>query len=152
MQFRAGARHCARFHQTPMFALIRLQLMVVSALVLAAGAGWGVSAAISLAAGAGAAIIPNALFAIRLSVHRQRSAESYPVVFFLGEVIKIALTVALLAWAALTLPHNHWPALLAGLIGALQAPFLAALLPRALGGTRESARQPPSGQTLIENR
>jgi ATP synthase protein I len=148
----AIARPCVGPVSKLMFALIRLQLIVVVVLALAAGAGWGVAAAMSLAAGGAAAIVPNALFALRLAVHRDRSPDSYPVVFFLGEIAKIALTVALLVWAAQVLPDNRWPALLAGLIGALQAPFLAALLPQALGGAHQATRPTASGPTLIENR
>lgn len=135
-----------------MFALIRLQLLSVAALAIVAWAAWGVAVAVSLVAGGASAIVPNALFALRLAVHRNRAPESYPVVFFLGEFAKIGLTVGLLAWAAHALNDLSWPALVAGLIAALQAPFLVALLPQGAGGVRDHRSEQAAGSTLIENR
>lgn len=75
--------------------------------------------------GGAAAVIPNALFALRLTLHRKRSPESYPVVFFLWEFVKIGLTVVLLFWIVKTQPEIRSLALLLGLIVALQAPLFA---------------------------
>lgn len=113
-----------------MFTAVGLQVAVVTVLAVIAGGVWGAQAALSLVFGGAAAIVPNALFALRLAMNRGRSSESYPVVFFLGEIVKIGLTVALLVWAATSLPQLHWPPLLAGLIAALKAPFLLPLLVR----------------------
>ena len=109
--------------------LMAVMLQIASVLVLALGAGlvsdW-TSAGYAVLGGA-AAIIPNSLFALRLATHRGRSAESYPVVFFLGQVTKIALTVALLAAINKWLGPVSWLPLLLGLIVALQAPLFALL-------------------------
>jgi ATP synthase protein I len=113
-----------------MILAVGLQVAVVAVLALLAGAIWGKGVALSLAYGGGAAIVPNALFAIRLAIHRGRSPESYPAVFFIGEIVKIGLTVALLVWAATSMPQLRWPPLLAGLIAALHAPFLVPLVAR----------------------
>jgi ATP synthase protein I len=113
-----------------MFLAVGMQVVVVAVLAMFAGGVWGLEVALSLAFGGGAAIVPNALFALRLAMNRGRTSESYPVVFFLGEIVKIGLTVALLVWAATSLSQLQWPPLLAGLIAALKAPFLLPLVAR----------------------
>lgn len=121
-----------------MFLAVGLQVAVVLVLTVLVGGGWGREAALSLAYGGAAAIVPNALFAVRLALHRGRSPESYPAVFFLGEIVKIGLTVALLVWAAKSMPQLQWPPLVAGLIAALHAPFLVPLVGRR-SETQQSA-------------
>ena len=109
--------------------LMAVMLQIASVLVLALGAAlvsdW-TSAGYAVLGGA-AAIIPNGLFALRLATHRGRSAESYPVVFFLGQLSKIVLTVGLLAAINKWLGPVSWLPLLLGLIVALQAPLFALL-------------------------
>ena len=126
-----------------MFLAVGLQVAVVAALAVFAGGVWGWETALSLAYGGAAAIVPNALFALRLALNRGRSSESYPVVFFLGEIVKIGLTVALLVWAATSIPQLRWPPLLAGLIAALHAPFLVPLVARR----RDAGRNDDGGVT-----
>jgi ATP synthase protein I len=108
-----------------MFIAVGLQIAAVAVLALAAGIGFDWSSAGFLVLGGAAAIIPNSLFALRLAIQRGKSAESYPVVFFLGEFAKIGLTIALIALIARTFPATNWLALLIGLIAALQAPLFA---------------------------
>ena len=107
-------------------------LQIASVLVLALVAGlvadWPSAAYVVL--GGAAAIIPNGLFALRLAIHRGRSAESYPVVFFLGQFAKIGLTVGLLAAIHKWLGPVQWLPLLIGLIVALKAPLFALLYVR----------------------
>jgi len=113
--------------------LMAVILQMTSVLVLALGAGlvadW--SSARFVVLGGAAAIIPNSLFALRLASHRGRSAESYPVVFFLGEFAKIGLTVGLLAAINKWLGPVEWLPLLLGLIVALKAPLFAVWFGRA---------------------
>jgi ATP synthase protein I len=133
-----------------MFTAVGLQVVVVAALALIAGGIWGMEVALSLVFGGAAAIVPNALFALRLATNRGRTSETYPVVFFLGEIVKIGLTVALLVWAATSLPQLQWPPLLAGLIAALKAPFLLPLVVRgepAEGATDGSGQGQESNPT-----
>ena len=75
--------------------------------------------------GGAVAVIPNALFALRLFRHRAKPAESYPVVFFLGTLIKIVLTVGLLGLVVKTQTDVRWLPLLLGLIVGLKAPLFA---------------------------
>lgn len=70
-------------------------------------------------------MLPNFLFALRLSRVAQRPKASYPVNFFLGEFIKMALTVGLLVLIVKNYADLHWFSLLGGLVLAVQAGFLA---------------------------
>lgn len=107
-----------------MFIAVGLQGLVVLGLAaLALGFSGGLAAWHVLLGGL-CAIVPNALFALRLALHRGRRPESYPAVFFLGEFAKIGLTVGLLALVIRWEPNLQWLALLIGLIAALKAPLL----------------------------
>lgn len=123
-----------------MFVAVGLQVATVAVLALAAGVGFGWTSAKFLALGGAAAIVPNAVFAMRLAAQRGKSAESYPAVFFIGEFAKIGLTALLVAWVARSMQPVSWLPLLIGLIAALQAPLFALLLvrdvePGAMAGT-----------------
>jgi ATP synthase protein I len=113
-----------------MFAAVGLQVVSVIFLGLAAGLIFDWTSAKFFVLGGMAAVIPNALFALRLALQRGRTPESYPAVFFLGEFAKIGLTVGLLAWLVLAMPDVNWLALVLGLIVALKAPLFALLVAR----------------------
>ena len=113
-----------------MFAAVGLQVVSVIFLGLAAGLIFDWTSAKFFVLGGMAAVIPNALFALRLRLQRGRSPESYPAVFFLGEFAKIGLTVGLLAWLIHAMSDVNWPALVFGLIVALKAPLFALLVAR----------------------
>ena len=115
-----------------MLAAIGLQIAAVAVLALVAGLATGMDSARFLLLGGAVAIVPNALFALRLALHRKRTPESYPVVFFLGEFAKLGLTVGLLAWVVKSVPDIRWLPLLIGLIVALQAPLFALAFVRSL--------------------
>jgi ATP synthase protein I len=112
-----------------MFAAVGLQVLSVTLLGLVAGLACDWTTAKFFVIGGAAATVPNALFALRLAVHRKKPAESYPVVFLLGEFVKIGLTVGLLAWIA-HWQEVRWLALILGLIVALKAPLFALLIVR----------------------
>ena len=114
-------------------------------LVPVAGFAFGAESAASLLLGGAAAIIPNGLFALRLWLQKGRSPESYPVVFLIGEFVKIGLTIGLLAAVVKWVEPISWLALLTGLIVALKMPLFALLLARdadagAAAGTSPAAR------------
>jgi ATP synthase protein I len=115
-----------------MLAAVGLQIAAVAVLALVAGLTTGMESARFLLLGGAVAIVPNALFALRLALHRKRTPESYPVVFFLGEFAKLGLTVGLLAWVVKSVPDIRWLPLLIGLIVALQAPLFALAFVRSL--------------------
>ena len=108
-----------------MFTAVSLQIAATASLGMIALLVYGQSAALSLVLGGMAAFIPNALFAARLALHRQRAAESYPVVFFLGEFAKIGLTIALLAAVIRGYAELQALPMMIGLIAALKAPLFA---------------------------
>jgi len=113
-----------------MFAAVGLQVATVLLLGLLAGGLTDWTNAKFLVLGGAAAVIPNALFALRLAVQRGRAPESYPVVFFLGEFAKIGLTLGLLAWIVHAQADIRWLPLILGLIVALKAPLFALLIAR----------------------
>ena len=78
---------------------------------------WGPIVGLSLVAGGGSIAIPNALLALRLIASRP---EVGPIVFIIGEPIKIALSVLLL-WAAVHwIEDLSWLGLISGLVLALK--------------------------------
>ncbi|MGH1361325.1 MAG: ATP synthase subunit I [Burkholderiaceae bacterium] len=102
-----------------------LQFVATACFALIALAFAGATAGLSGLLGGLCATIPNAVFAARLALNKGRSAESYPVVFFLGEFIKVGLIISLfgavIAWDG----EKHWLALIGGLIVALKVPLFA---------------------------
>ena len=93
----------------------------------------GKAAALSALAGAGCYFVPNLLFALRLLLASHRPGGSGPVLFILGEMLKIGATVALL-WLVVRVGGDqvHWLALLAGLVAVLKGYVLML----AFGGSR----------------
>ena len=93
----------------------------------------GQAAALSALAGAGCYFVPNLLFALRLLLASHRPGGSGPVLFILGEMLKIGATVALL-WLVVRVGGDqvHWLALLAGLVAVLKGYVLML----AFGGSR----------------
>lgn len=102
-------------------------LQVGAALITAIGAGLitGTRGLVSVGIAAAAAIIPNLLFAIRLTMVNNRANASYAANFFVGEFLKIAATIGILAIAIAGYPAMHWPSLLIGLAVVLHAGFIA---------------------------
>lgn len=110
-----------------MFRAIKLQLGATLITAAIAGIITGLHGAASAALGGAACILPNWLFALRLSAVSRQPGASYPTAFFLGEVIKVASTVALLVAIVKLYPELHWMPLLIGLIVALKANLFAFL-------------------------
>ena len=113
-----------------MLMAVLMQIVSVLVAALVAALVSGLPNAWFLVLGGAAAIIPNGLFAARLALHRGKSSESYPVIFFLGFFLKIGLTMALLAVVVKYLGPVDWLPFLLGLIVALKAPLFALWLAR----------------------
>jgi ATP synthase protein I len=126
-------------------AALGLQMAVILILALAAATGWGLSHAGHLVLGGLAVWMPNALFALRLFLHRDRRAESYPAIFFVGEFAKIGLTVGLLALTVRYVPDLQWGAWLVGVIAAVKAPLLFGLGALRPAGSSTDAGAAPGG-------
>ncbi len=133
-----------------MLIAVGLQIASILVVALAAAAMVDLQSALFVVLGGAAAIVPNGLFALRLALHRGKAPESYPVVFFLGEFVKIGLTVAILFWIVKSFDGIRWLPLLIGLIVALKMPLFALMFtspaPHAEGVTRAAAGEGASGQ------
>jgi len=105
--------------------------MIASLLAAAISAAlFGLEGGYSALAGGLAVALPNAFFAFRLAAQRSRDPAAYPAAFFVGEFIKVAATVGLMALAAATINGLHWGALIIGLVLALKANLFALLVRR----------------------
>ena len=93
----------------------------------------GEAAALSALAGAGCYFVPNVLFALRLLLASHRPGGSGPVLFILGQMLKIGATLGLL-WLVAQVGGDQvqWLALLAGLVAVLKGYVLML----AFGGSR----------------
>lgn len=101
--------------------IILLQLAASVLAGLIAGLLGGVPAMISAALGGMCCVLPNTLFALRLFAAANKPGGANPATFFVGELIKITLTVALLGATAWLYPDLNWLALIAGFVVALKS-------------------------------
>ena len=122
-----------------MFAAVLMQFAAVVLGTLIAGVASDWTNARFFLLGGASAMIPNGLFALRLAMHRGRRPESYPAVFFLGEFVKIGLTIVLFAIVVRSMSDVRWLPALLGLIVALKAPLFTPLFTSKAGqsGTRD---------------
>lgn len=104
-----------------MLRIVSLQLMATAfaGVVAALLGGW--AAMFSAVLGGLCCVVPNGLFALRLFANAQRLGAANPMSFFIGEFIKIAMTVALLGATAWLYHDLNWWALLAGFVVALKS-------------------------------
>lgn len=108
-----------------MFRAILLQIGAAFIIALGAGAITGTRGLVSVGLAALACILPNLLFAVRLTMVNNRPGASYAANFFIGEFLKIAATIGFLAIAVKGYPEMHWPSLLIGYAIVLHAGFIA---------------------------
>jgi ATP synthase protein I len=104
-----------------MLRVIFLQLAATMVAALVAGLIGGTPALLSALLGGLCCVVPNSLFALRLFANAKKGAGANPMSFFIGEFIKIALTVALLGAIAWLYHGLNWLALIAGFIVALKS-------------------------------
>jgi ATP synthase protein I len=104
-----------------MFRLVLLQLLMTFLAGAIAGLAGGAHALVSAVLGGLCCVVPNGLFALRLSAAARKSEAINPMSFLIGEFIKIALTIGLLG-AVIWLYHDlNWLALIAAFIVALKS-------------------------------
>lgn len=103
-----------------MLHLVLLQLATTVAVSLIAGLIAGMPALLSALLGGLCCVVPNGLFALRLFAGVRRGSAN-PMTFFIGEFIKIGLTVALLFAVAALYRDLNWLALIAGFVAALKS-------------------------------
>ena len=104
-----------------MLHVVILQLATTGIAACIAGLLGGMPALLSALLGGLCCVVPNGLFALRLFANAQKTEGANPMSFFIGEFIKIALTVALLGAAAWLYRDLNWLALLAGFAVALKS-------------------------------
>jgi ATP synthase protein I len=89
---------------------------------------WGTGAAVSALYGAATVVLPAALMAHGIrSRFSSLNAASAAAGFLIWEMVKLGVTLALLAAAPKLVPQLVWPALLAGLVVAIKVYWLALL-------------------------
>lgn len=99
--------------------LMQLAATVVTAII--AGLIGGVDALYSALLGGMCCVLPNGFFAWRLFMSARKPGGASPMTFFIGEFIKIAMTIALLAAIVWLYRDLNWLALLAAFIVALKS-------------------------------
>jgi len=100
------------------------------ATLVAVGLAWfwvGQHGAVSAGLGGAAIVIPNLFFALSLWA-AAKSGRASVGRFFVGELIKVAATLALLVIMAGAYRDLHWLALLAGMFVALKANLFVILI------------------------
>jgi ATP synthase protein I len=92
----------------------------------------GVDAGLSALAGAGTYFVPNTIFALRLYLATFRPGGSGPMLFLVGEMLKIGAAVGLL-WVVAHVGGDRvqWLAVLVGLIAVLKGYVLVLVFGRA---------------------
>ena len=92
----------------------------------------GVDAGLSALAGAGTYFVPNMIFALRLYLATFRPGGSSPMLFLIGEMLKIGAAVGLL-WVVAHVGGDRvqWLAVLVGLIAVLKGYVLVLVFGRA---------------------
>lgn len=104
--------------------MLRVVLLQLAATVIAgviAGLIGGVHALVSALLGGLCCVVPNGLFAMRLFFNARKPGAVNPMTFFIGEFIKIALTIALLGAVVWLYRDLNWLALIAAFIVALKS-------------------------------
>lgn len=104
-----------------MLRIVLLQLASTAVAGIVAGLLGGVHALVSALLGGLCCVVPNGLFALRLFVSARKPGAVNPMTFFIGEFIKIALTIALLGAVVWLYRDLNWLALIAAFIVALKS-------------------------------
>lgn len=111
-----------------MYKMVFLQLGATLAATAIAAVFFGMHGAVSAMIAGLACVVPNALFALRLSAVSKRSGNASVGGFIVGELIKLVTIVGLLVLAWATYPDLHWGGLMVGLVLTLKANLFAFLV------------------------
>ena len=107
-----------------MLRVVLLQLATTVIAGIVAGLLGGIPALISALLGGLCCVVPNGLFALRLFADTKKPGGANPMTFFIGEFIKIALTIGLLGAIAWLYRDLNWLAMIAAFIVALKSYIL----------------------------
>lgn len=111
-----------------MARIVLIQFFTTLIVALAAGLISGGHAAISALLGGAACLVPNGLFALRLTMASRRPGGANPLTFFVGEFVKLVATVLLLVLIAKTYTNLNWLAMLVSIIAVLNSYVLALIV------------------------
>lgn len=111
-----------------MFKMVLLQFGATLAAAAISAVFFGVTGAVSAALAGLACVVPNALFALRLTLVSKRYGVPPVSAFFVGEIVKVLTIVGLLVLIHSVYDDLHWGALLIGMILALKANLFAFLV------------------------
>jgi ATP synthase protein I len=111
-----------------MFRVVFLQILTTAVVSLGAGLIGGPHAAISALLGGAACWIPSGLFAVKLALAGRRAQGTSVAVFFIGELVKVVSTLALLAGVIVLYRDLVWLAMLVSFIAVLKSYVLALFL------------------------
>lgn len=107
-----------------MARIVLLQFVATLLVALVAALIAGTASGISALLGGLCCAVPNALFAARLYASAKKPGGANPMTFFIGEFVKIASTVALMA-ATVYLYHDvNWLAFVAAFVLVLKSYFI----------------------------
>lgn len=112
-----------------MLRIVGLQILVTLLISLISLSVSGTAAAVSALLGGSACAVPNGLFALRLIAASKRSSDAAVAAFFVGEFLKLALTIALLALVIWRYHDLVWPALMIAVIAVLKSYLIVLALP-----------------------
>lgn len=105
--------------------MVFLQIGAMTAATAIAAFFFGLVGAISAVMAGLAVVVPSALFALRLGLVSKRAGAPTATGFFVGEIVKVAAMVGLLALIGAKYEGLHWGAFFIGLIVTLKANLLA---------------------------
>jgi ATP synthase protein I len=106
---------------------VGLQVLIALAMAVVWGAFKNPNAGVSALLGGAVCFIPSALFAWRLKSSAKRGVAAFGATFFVGEIVKVGLSVLLFAVVLLGYREVDHAALVVSFIVTLQA-YLFALL------------------------
>jgi len=110
------------------FKIVLWQGVATIIVAAIAGAVGGVASAISAVLGGASCALPNALFALRLSLAARRPGGASSESFFTGELVKVVSTVVLMFGSVWWYRNLSWLPFLLGAIAALKGYFLVLLI------------------------
>ena len=112
--------------------IVKAQALLGSVVAVLTWSVAGVDAGLSALAGAGTYFVPNGIFALRLYLATFRPGGSAPMLFLVGEMLKIGAAVGLL-WVIAHVGGDRvqWLAVLVGLIAVLKGYVLVLVFGRA---------------------
>lgn len=107
--------------------IVLLQIVATIGVAVVSALLGGESTALSAFLAGLACLVPNALFALNLSVFVKLSPSYSPLFFFIGEFVKIIAIVLLLCLIVMLYEDLIWPAMIASVIVVLNCSFLGLL-------------------------